>query len=147
MHRLIQTQTFDIRPRERSAFLTTHFLGPQQSFKCHIFSTALRIGLCNQIRKLKPNPRHDHRPRFHTTEPVDALFERHIFQDIFQRIIARVVDQSTNFHRPGIRRQRPCIFRRITFIRAKFVKIIISSYVFKRRKFQPSSIFRLGCRR
>jgi hypothetical protein len=68
-------------------------------------SDELRLGLgpdfLDEFAQLETGPRHNHRPRFHTAESVDALFHAKHLNQFIGVDLHWLFDQSGDFDRPG----------------------------------------------
>ncbi|NRP51540.1 hypothetical protein XMM354_003339 [Aliiroseovarius sp. xm-m-354] len=137
VHRLVQPKTFDIGPVEHRKADTGHFLGAVGGLECHIFRAGLHPRHIQQIGQFEPVPRHHHRPRLDTAQTVDALFNGHRLHDVLKSVVAGLVDHACDGHRPRGSRQRSGVFRRVAFVRAELVIVVVFGDVFVVIRGQP----------
>ncbi|SSM13014.1 Uncharacterised protein [Klebsiella pneumoniae] len=72
------------------------------------------------------DPGDHHRPGFHTAHTINALFQREAFGQIVMVKGQRFRHFATDGERPGIGAQATRVRRRIGFIEAEFIKIIVT---------------------
>ena len=91
MRRFIHAKTFDVRPVEYPCALIRHPVGIQKCLEGNVASLRTWFDLIQQRAQWKADPWNNHRPPFHTPQPVNALFQRE-FQQLIQIKYLRFVD-------------------------------------------------------
>ena len=136
MHRFVHAQPFDVGPFEHAAedagFLTGHALGILQRDELDELGVVGRLDLLDQRAERKADPGNDHRPGFDAAQTIDALFERAQLHQARRCRMFWVFYFAFDRDRPRPRRQIFSILRRVAFVDAELVEIVVRSDVFER---------------
>ena len=144
MHRLVQAQTFDIRPVERGDRQSRHLLLVGQGGEFDVLGAAGRLDALDQLGQRQANPRNDHRPAFDTAHAVDALFKRREFEQFVDVVDPGVLDQAFDRHRPRPGNQRSGASRRVGLVGAELVVVVVRGDVLVRRHLFVEHELRVG---
>ncbi len=136
VHGFVEPQALDVWPGQRleHTLLSRHLRGPLQGLEGDVLGAALRFDLLQQLREREPHPGNDHRPAFHAAHAIDALLERNALQDVFERVVRRLADETVDLHRPWARLEAPRVGHRVALVGAELVKIVVAHHVLLRRR-------------
>src|SRR5262249_57503638 len=126
----------DIRPNEgvEEAALARDLGRTPQRLKRDELSVSLRLGTLDHIRKREANPGDHHRPTLDAAMAINALLEREGLDEIIERIIGRLVDETVNLQGPGFSGEGMGILAGVAFTGAKFVIVVVTRHIFERRR-------------
>ena len=135
VHGLVQAQAFDIGPVQTAGAHTGHGFGIGLGHEFDEFGVAGGLDFADQFHQRIAHPRDHHGPAFHAAHAVNPLFHGTEFEQVFQGVFARPLDQTLDLDRPGAGLQGVRMPRRIGFVVAKFVKVVVAAGVFVGRDF------------
>src|SRR5579863_8548421 len=103
MERLVETQPFDIRPRQRleQPTLARHLARPHHALESDELRAAERLDLVQKRRERKTIPRNDHRPCLNTSHAIDAFLRRESRHDLAEIESARLSNHAVDLDGPG----------------------------------------------
>src|SRR4029079_8286716 len=127
MYRLVHSQRLTIRPREqrREHPNAGHLLRVIEGRELHKLGTRRRLAPSDEVRERKPNPRHNHRPRFDAPQAINPLLEHNPLENILEVPHARLVALALYRHGPWFCRQAFRKPRGRTLIGAVLVEVVV----------------------
>jgi len=125
MTSFIETKRFKVGPWPLWIGLPRQSLFVENGNKFNVLRLPQRLALFDEFLKWISNPRHLHRPRFHTPESIGSLFKRSELEKIFEIKCERLLDISCDFNFPGRRFKASGHLPNTILDRRKFVKVII----------------------
>ena len=139
MQRFIQPQPLHVRVSEPAAdkpiFLPGHLIRGIEGFEGHIARVAGGLHQRQQLMQREADPGDHHRPGFHAAHTVNTLFQREAFGQIVMVKGQRLRHLTADGQRPGIGAQATRVRRRIGFIEAEFIKVIVvGDFIFRSKR-------------
>src|SRR5262245_30344034 len=101
VHGLVDRQPLGIGPGIGEVALLVHHRGLADRLHHDVLRGTGGLAQLDQRAQRKAAPRHDHRPGFDAALTMDALFERHLGQQVVDADLERFVDQAAHLDRPG----------------------------------------------
>jgi hypothetical protein len=129
VHGLVHAQAFGVGPVEHARADERHGLGVGQRHELDELGVALRLDLLDQFGQRVADPWNHHRPALDAAQAVDALFLRAELQQVFDAVLARLLDQPFDFHRPGPRLQRAGVLGGVGLVGAELVVVVVGRRV------------------
>src|ERR1700746_418851 len=134
MKRLVETQPFDIRPRQRleEPALARHLARPHPALESDILRAAERLDLVQKRRERKTIPRNDHRPCLNASHAIDAFLRRESFHDLVEIESTRLSNHAVHLDGPGQWLEVSRVLGWIGFADTEFVKVVVACDVLLR---------------
>ena len=127
VHRFVTPQALEIRPGVvRHPGHPGRLVGPVERLETDKSGFRLRRNFLHQFAELKTRPRHNHRPRFNTAHPVNALFQAEHPRQLHRFHRHRLLHQPADLNRPGCR-DEPVHVAINVLAQGELVKIVVSA--------------------
>src|SRR5215471_988191 len=126
VHRLVHAQPFGVWPVEAAFGQARHLLRAEHGLELDEARLRLRIGALDHGGERKADPRDHHRPRFDAAEAIDALLEFGGLDDVVERVVAGLVAEAVDLHRPRRGLELPRVLRRVAFADPEFVVVVVA---------------------
>src|SRR5258706_14483972 len=124
MHGFVHAQAFHVRPFEYDHLLSRYLFGVEQGDELYELRIAGRLDALDQFRKRETDPWNHHRPPFHATHAVDALFQWYQTQHFIYVVVLRFLDLAFDFDLPGTGLEFASVRRGIVLIGAELVGML-----------------------
>src|SRR5258708_4418211 len=127
MHGFIQPQPFHVGEVDSGPSSPRHLLLVVVALERHVLCFGRRLHLLEQRVERKADPRNYHGPTFHATHPVNTLFERRNLEKGVVVESDRLGYFAIYLQRPGRGAEVPRVRRRIFFVAAELVEVVVVS--------------------
>ena len=134
MHGFVHAQAFHIRPLQHAHALSRHLCRVEQRDEFDELRIACRFDALDQFRQRKTDPGNHHRPAFHATHAVDALFQRREFQEFVDVVNLLLLDLAFHLDLPRTGFQLAGMHGRVVLVGAELVVIVVFGNGFQWRQ-------------
>ena len=129
MHGFVHPQTFHIGPFQHAGADKWHGFGVGQRHEFDEFRVAQGFDLLDQLRHRVSNPRDHHGPTLDAAQAINPLFLCAELLQVLDGEFPWLLDQALDIHCPRRGLQRMGIFRRVAFVGAELVKVVVGGGV------------------
>jgi len=134
VHGFVQPQAFDVRPLQHARIHARHGDLVGQRHKFHVFRATERFHTLDQLDQRVTHPGNHHGPALDTAQAVNAVFLSGELEQFVQAELARLLDQALDAHAPRVRLERVGIARRVGFVGAKLIEVVVAGGIFIRSR-------------
>ena len=129
MHRLVHPQALGIGPVEHARTDEGHRFLVGQGHELDILGVALRLDFLDEFGQRIADPGNHHRPALDAAQPVDALFLGAQLDQVFDAVLARLLDQALDLDRPRAGLERVRVLGRVGLVGAELVVVVVARRV------------------
>ncbi len=141
MHRLVDAQPLDIgvvdAATEGARRLSRQLFRIIESLEGHELGAAGRLGPADQIRQRDAAPGQHHGPGLHAAQPVDALLQRALVDEIPYVQGKRLGHLPLYLQSPGLGLEVVAVASRIPLVGTELVEVVVGGGLLLRREDQP----------